>query len=98
MVSFRRATTRQRVLERAGWVFWRCFASTWSLRKDEIFEELTSHLSAMGIEPLGALDRVPSLVEKRTYSQEDARDYDDETADPLDKIIEAAIAKGIATP
>ena len=89
---------RQRVLERAGWVFWRCFASTWSLRKDEIFEELTSHLSAMGIEPLGALDRVPSLVEKRTYSQEDARDYDDETADPLDKIIEAAIAKGIATP
>lgn len=25
---------RQRVLERAGWTFWRCFASTWSLRKD----------------------------------------------------------------
>ena len=24
---------RQRVLERAGWVFWRCFASTWSLLK-----------------------------------------------------------------
>ncbi len=24
---------RQRILERAGWVFWRCFASTWTLRK-----------------------------------------------------------------
>ena len=27
---------RQRILERAGWVFWRCFASTWSLRKDDV--------------------------------------------------------------
>jgi len=58
---------RQRVLERAGWVFWRCFASTWALRKDEVLGELLERLTAMGIEPLGALDRVPSLVEKRTW-------------------------------
>jgi very-short-patch-repair endonuclease len=53
---------RQRILERAGWVFWRCFASTWSLRKDEVLSELRGRLHAMGIEPLGALERTPSLV------------------------------------
>ncbi len=60
---------RQRVLERAGWTFWRCFASTWTLHKDEIFKELTSRLSSMGIEPLGALSSIPSLVEKRTWTK-----------------------------
>ncbi len=60
-------TARQRVLERAGWTFWRCFASTWTLRKDEVFAELLERLGALGIEPIGALDRAPSLVEKRTW-------------------------------
>lgn len=60
---------RQRVLERAGWTFWRCFASTWSLNKEEIFLELVSRLAAMGIEPLGALESIPSLVEKRTWAK-----------------------------
>ncbi len=58
---------RQRVLERAGWVFWRCFASTWSLRKDEVLAELQTRLQAMGIEPLGALDRTPLVVESRNW-------------------------------
>jgi very-short-patch-repair endonuclease len=56
---------RQRILERAGWTFWRCFASTWQLRKDEVLAELISRLEAMGIEPLGALERAPQLVERR---------------------------------
>lgn len=58
---------RQRILERAGWTFWRCFASTWSLRKDEVLFELLERLRSMGIDPLGALDSVSSLVEKRTW-------------------------------
>lgn len=65
---------RQRVLERAGWVFWRCFASTWALRKDEVLGELLDRLTAMGITPLGAIDRVPSLVEKRTWQPPPASD------------------------
>jgi very-short-patch-repair endonuclease len=60
-------TGRQRVLERAGWTFWRCFASTWILRKDEVFAELLERLMALGIEPIGAIDRAPGLVEKRTW-------------------------------
>ena len=59
--------SRQRVLERAGWVFWRCFASTWSLRKDDVLQELLARLHAMGIEPLGAMKRTPSLVDYREW-------------------------------
>lgn len=58
---------RQRILERAGWVFWRCFASTWSMRKDDVLAELRARLHAMGIEPLGALERTPLLVESRAW-------------------------------
>jgi len=58
---------RQRVLERAGWIFWRCFASTWSLRKDDVLQELLEHLTALGIEPTGAMEHAPSLVEKRIW-------------------------------
>ena len=62
--------SRQRVLERAGWTFWRCFASTWHLRKEEVLQELLDRLSAMGIEPLGAIERIPMLVEKRVWRAE----------------------------
>ncbi|MGH8777584.1 AAA domain-containing protein [Paraburkholderia sp.] len=59
---------RQRVLERAGWVFWRCFASTWSMRRDEVFNDLVARMYALGIEPLGAIERVPALVEYREWN------------------------------
>jgi len=58
---------RQRILERAGWRFWRCFASTWTLHRDEVFQELLTVLTAMGIEPVGALYQAPTLVEKRDW-------------------------------
>lgn len=60
-------TNRQRTLERAGWPFWRCFASTWILRKDEVLFELCERLNMMGIEPLGALERTSTMVEKRVW-------------------------------
>ena len=62
--------SRQRVLERAGWVFWRCFASTWVLRKDEVMEELVQFLYRMGIEPLGAIETAARIVEKRVIKTE----------------------------
>ena len=87
--------SRQRILERAGWVFWRCFASTWSLRKDDVFGELLSRLGAMGIEPIGALERVPSLVEKRVWQPVVAATTVGEP-DPIDDLIANAVAKDLA--
>jgi len=90
---------RQRVLERAGWSFWRCFASTWSLRKDEVLEELMARLSAMGIEPLGALEKIPSLVESRVWSPAAAPEpikVKDAAAEKLEEAIAAPLST--ATP
>jgi very-short-patch-repair endonuclease len=60
--------SRQRVLERAGWVFWRCFASTWSMRRQDVLNDLLAKMRALGIEALGAIERVPALVEYREWN------------------------------
>jgi very-short-patch-repair endonuclease len=45
---------RQRVLERAGWTFWRCFASSFVRRREVVVGDLLETLGKLGIEPLGA--------------------------------------------
>ena len=45
---------RQRVLERAGWTFWRCFASSFVRRRDGVLADLMQTLQRLSIEPLGA--------------------------------------------
>lgn len=42
---------RQRMLERAGWTFWRGFASSWVLAREAMLTDLVASLKAMGIEP-----------------------------------------------
>jgi very-short-patch-repair endonuclease len=58
---------RQRVLERAGWTFWRCFASTLVRRREAALEELSAALAAQGIHPAprGAGQAVPAYTELR---------------------------------
>jgi very-short-patch-repair endonuclease len=45
---------RQRVLERAGWVFWRCFASTFVRRRRDTMNDLLKSLADHDIEPIGS--------------------------------------------
>lgn len=45
---------RQRVLERAGWVFWRCFAGAFIRRRKDMMDDLVKTLAERGIEPIGA--------------------------------------------
>jgi very-short-patch-repair endonuclease len=82
--------TRQRILERAGWVFWRCFASTWSMSKESLIAEMTQRLKAMGIEPIGALDRIPSLVERREYRNDATHDAETEVANLIERASQNA--------
>ena len=42
---------RQRILERAGWRFWRTFASTFVMRRDEVIQDLVDTLSRYDIRP-----------------------------------------------
>ncbi len=60
---------RQRILERAGWRFWRCFASTFVLRRKEVVDDLLNTLNIMGIEPIGTEGINRSLhSEQRVYT------------------------------
>lgn len=52
---------RQRILERAGWVFWRCFASAFVRRRKEVLADLIMTLTERGIEPLG-VENAPRSV------------------------------------
>jgi len=80
---------RQRILERAGWTFWRCFASTWSLHKEEVFAELLSRLRQMQIEPIGTLSQLTTLVEHRIWERLAA----DRETDEVNRVIGQAIAQ-----
>jgi very-short-patch-repair endonuclease len=47
---------RQRMLERAGWSVWRCFASRFVLNRQAVTDELLATLRERGIEPTGSKD------------------------------------------
>src|SRR5262249_42989386 len=50
---WRQDMRRQRVLERIGWRFWRCFASSFYRDTEGVMRDLLDTLTRMGIEPLG---------------------------------------------
>lgn len=57
---------RQRILERVGWQFWRCFASNFVKNRREVTADLVATLTERGIEPIGS-DAIPRSIhsEKR---------------------------------
>ncbi len=60
---------RQRTLERAGWRFWRCFASTYVMNREAVTADLIKTLNDLGIEPTGAEGAGPSIhSEQRRYT------------------------------
>jgi very-short-patch-repair endonuclease len=64
--SWAEEVRRQRVLERAGWDFWRCFAASFVRRREEVLADLTAALAARGIQPIAAAGAQPLvLVELR---------------------------------
>ncbi|MFO1320932.1 MAG: AAA family ATPase [Burkholderiales bacterium] len=53
---------RQRVLERAGWTFHRCFATRFVLQRERVLAELEAALASHGIRPLGTHEDVSSAL------------------------------------
>ena len=59
---------RQRILERVGWRFWRCFASSFYRDPDAVVADLVATLDREGILPVGGeagLAATARLVERR---------------------------------
>jgi len=44
---------RQKALERLGWVFWRCWGSSWISDREGCMDDLKTAMARLGIEPLG---------------------------------------------
>jgi very-short-patch-repair endonuclease len=66
---------RQRVLERAGWQFWRCWGSSFQLDPEGCLQDLFAILEEKGIEPIARADYVPiGLVEHRIVDPNADRD------------------------
>lgn len=57
---------RQRILERVGWRFWRCWSSSFTLDPDGCMLDLFETLERSGIEPGGAAESQPSYTAHRT--------------------------------
>jgi very-short-patch-repair endonuclease len=56
---------RQRILERVGWTFWRCFGSNYSLDREGSLEDLIQTLERMNIKPIGAGTSGSQYTERR---------------------------------
>ena len=68
---------RQRILERAGWKFWRCFASTFVTRKKEVIQDLLAELERLEIYPITTDTAYSSsYVESRIVTTVDAPQID----------------------
>ena len=71
---------RQRMLERAGWTVWRCFASRFVRDREGVLRELVETLDALGIEPTASDHAPPSrFTEHRTWRAA----YDEEPGEPV---------------
>lgn len=56
---------RQRILERVGWTFWRCFGSDYMIDTEGVFSDLVATMEARGIKPIGSTDEVYTFTEHR---------------------------------
>lgn len=65
---------RQRVLERVGWRFWRCWASSFTLDPDSCMADLLATLGRIGIEPAGSATEPRRYTEHRTVRAAAASD------------------------
>ena len=71
-------------MERVGWTFWRCFASTFVLKRTEVIEDLLETISNLGIKPISITSSEnyqSAFVESRTYTAFDMYKKKDEEED-----------------
>jgi very-short-patch-repair endonuclease len=60
---------RQRILERVGWTFWRCFGSDYTIDTEGVVGDLVFTLERMGIQPVGSRAELYSYTEHRTVGE-----------------------------
>lgn len=88
---------RQRTLERAGWRFWRCFASRFVRERQSVLDELCKLLDSLDIKPRAADKRSTVYTEYREWrsvgSEEGPPDLGVGKASHLSAAIEVELAE-----
>jgi transcription elongation GreA/GreB family factor/very-short-patch-repair endonuclease len=80
---------RQRAMERMGWRFWRCWASSFLRDPGGCMADLVSTLTAMRIAPMAREDRKNIYTEHRTVEASEPRTAGSEpTSTPTEPVIE----------
>ena len=89
---------RQRILERVGWTFWRCFGSNYTLDKDGVLADLFGTLERMGITPAGTVSSMSQLTEHRVVrvAQEDDASGEEAAGSAGDLSFEAKLDEVVA--
>jgi very-short-patch-repair endonuclease len=70
---------RQRILERVGWTFWRCFGSTYTLDREGTLDDLFQTLDRMDIKPGGSAASASCYTQHRVVKAK--RDADASSGD-----------------
>lgn len=81
---------RQRVMERVGWRFWRCWGSSFWLDPDSCMDDLIGSLEALGIKPIGFDQPANVWTEFRTVRPHDADESDPHTGSPDARSVASA--------
>lgn len=82
---------RQRVLERVGWIFWRCWGSDYLLDPDGCIEDLVSRLKSLNIYPIDDREINNVFVEHRIYNITKDNSSEDQNEEKLDNEKEVNI-------
>ena len=86
---------RQRTLERAGWRFWRCFASRFVRERQTVLEELCKMLDLLDIKPRAADKRSTVYTEYKEWrsggSHEEPLDLDEGKLGHADAVLETKL-------
>ncbi|MGF7147526.1 very-short-patch-repair endonuclease [Sphingomonas zeicaulis] len=81
---------RQRLLERAGWEVWRCFASRFVRERSAVLDELLMLLETRGIEPMGAEEGWTSRHTEHRRWRSRSSDSDEQSATVEERAVDEA--------
>ncbi len=85
---------RQRILERAGWRFWRCFASAFVLHREQLISDLLETLAAHGVAPTSVGSPIKTIHSEqrriKAFAKPDLGQGDQTTADLRPEEVENA--------
>lgn len=77
---------RQRILERAGWTFWRSFASTFVTHREQVVADLIDTLTRLGITPVTGGQKVNSIHTEYREVPSPKAQLDEDLLDEMDEL------------